>query len=163
MTPGDLESALGRLKAEIWTEERSEVGCWCSLKYWRPLSTRAGRSALLGQGDGQQTLLGGLCTLCSGVMPPHIVWRCLLLGQQLQGACLFRTLAATFEQVAVWSAPVSQNPLALNAGIWKLLGLPDTALGSALLLPNIPQPGSSSRTYVRLQQCCCRWPRHWPA
>lgn len=144
MTPGDLESALSRLKAEIWTEERSEVGCWCSLRYWRPLSTRAGRSALLGQGDGQQSLLGGLCTLCSGVMPPHIFWRCLLLGQQLQGACLFRTLAATFEQVAVRSAPVSQNPLALNAGIWRVAGPARYCLGQCTA------PAQHSATWLQL-------------
>ena len=55
VAPGDLESALSRLKAEIWTEERSEVG------HAAP-SMGDGRSqwclAVLGQEDGQPNCAG---------------------------------------------------------------------------------------------------------
>ena len=150
VAPGDLKTALSHLKAEIWTEERSEVGHRCSLNYGRQLFT----VALGSPGAGRQpaeSMLDGLCILCTGVMPLYTVWMCLLWGRQLQGARPLRKLPTTSEHVPCLlctSQPVSpQHP---NAGIWEFLGLPGAALSRQLpvvLLPllDIPPPESTSR------------------
>ena len=63
---GDLESALSRLKADIWTEERSEVGHWCRPQVWAPA---VHGSAWLSQGRNMATKLCWVACASSAMAP----------------------------------------------------------------------------------------------